>query len=235
VRSRGARRAAGARASAAALLAALALGAWAASAHEQHERPPAPQVGGPRFEPPAPGSYELPAIGRVRDHPVLESSGRSAPLLGLVRGELAFVSFIYRSCGDACPLANAALQSLDRALVARPELGRRVKLVTLSFDPARDTPERMAELAAQLAPRGRWTFATTPGVEQIRPILADFGQDAVALPDAPGAAPGQLGHVLKVFLVDARGAIRNVYSTGFLDPRLMLHDALTLTAEPAGT
>jgi hypothetical protein len=38
-----------------------------------------------------------------------------------------------------------------------------------------------------------------------------------------------------VFLVDARGAIRNVYSTGFLDPRLMLHDALTLTAEPAGT
>jgi hypothetical protein len=39
-----------------------------------------------------------------------------------------------------------------------------------------------------------------------------------------------LGHVLKVFLVDDTRAIRNVYSTGFLDIRLMLNDAETVLA-----
>jgi hypothetical protein len=34
--------------------------------------------------------------------------------------------------------------------------------------------------------------------------------------------------VLKVFLVDARGAVRNVYSSGFLSPELLLVDARTV-------
>jgi protein SCO1/2 len=42
---------------------------------------------------------------------------------------------------------------------------------------------------------------------------------------------GDLRHVLKVFLVDGRGRIRNIYSTGFLDIRILENDAVTLLAE----
>jgi cytochrome oxidase Cu insertion factor (SCO1/SenC/PrrC family) len=88
----------------------------------------------------------------------------------------------------------------------------------VSFDPTRDPPARMAALRASLAPRGRWRFATTGSEAAIAPVLADFGQD------------GAPSHVLKIFLVDADRRIRNIYSTGFLDVRLMLADLETILA-----
>ena len=53
------------------------------------------------------------------------------------------------------------------------------------------------------------------------------------IPEPGGAAPDRLRHVLKLFLVDANGAVRNIYSTGFLDLRLLLNDLETVLASPA--
>ena len=170
----------------------------------------------PRFEPPAPGSYALPPILAVHDRNVLDEQGRETPLLGLARGEAALVSFVFLSCPDACPAATAELARLDRRLAEQPALARRVQLVTVSFDPLHDPPARMAALRASLAPRGRWRFATAASPAAIAPVLADFGQD-----ETPS-------HVLKIFLVDDAGRVRNIYSTGLLDVRLMLADLETL-------
>jgi hypothetical protein len=83
----------------------------------------------------------------------------------------------------------------------------------------------MSVLRRSLAPRARWRFLTAPDQTALRPVLDDFGQDAVR-------ADGQVAsHVLKVFLVDGRRRIRNVYSTGFLDPRILVNDLLTVLAE----
>jgi len=169
-----------------------------------------------RFEAPAPGSYELPPILTVSEHALLDEQGRETKLLGTAPGEAALVSFVYLSCPDACPAATAALARLDALLAERPALARRVQLVTVSFDPANDPPARLAALRASLAPRGRWRFATAVSEAAIAPVLADFGQDA---------SPS---HVLKIFLVDDTGRVRNIYSTGFLDVRLLLVDLETL-------
>jgi cytochrome oxidase Cu insertion factor (SCO1/SenC/PrrC family) len=224
-----------------AALAAVALLAASAPAHEDHAgeapAPPGPATGvaapALAFEPPAPGSYALPPITEVADRSLTGPDGAGAPLLGLAAGEVAFVSFVYLSCPDGCPLATAVLQELDRRLARDPALAARVQLVTVSFDPARDTPEAMARLARGLAPRGRWRFLTARDPAELEPVLADFGQDAVPLAAAAGA-PERLGHVLKVFLVDDAGRVRNVYSSGFLDSRLLENDARTvLAAAPA--
>jgi cytochrome oxidase Cu insertion factor (SCO1/SenC/PrrC family) len=169
-----------------------------------------------RFDAPAPGSYELPPIQRVREHRVLDEAGREAPLLALGAEEAALVSFVFLSCAAACPTATATLARVDAALAERPALAGRVQLVTVSFDPARDPPARLAALRDSLAPRGRWRFATSASEAAIAPVLADFGQDS-------GAA-----HVLKIFLVDGERRVRNIYSTGFLDVRLMLADLETV-------
>jgi cytochrome oxidase Cu insertion factor (SCO1/SenC/PrrC family) len=180
---------------------------------------------GLRFEAPAAGSYELPPIQRVGEHELLDESGTSAPVLHLAPNEVALVSFVYLSCPDSCPTATATLAALDAKLAERPALGRRVKLVTVSFDPARDTPERMAALRRGLSPRGRWLFATAASGNALQPVLDDFGQDAMPLTDA---AAERIAHVLKVFLVDGQGQVRNIYSTGFLDLRLLLADLETV-------
>jgi len=182
------------------------------------------------FELPEAGSYELPVIDRVGEHQLLGPDGREAPLLGLRPGDCALVSFVYLSCTDAsgCPLSLATLQRTDRALATRPELRGRARLVTVSFDPARDGPEQMAGLRHHMSPKGDWRFLTALDVDALTPVLADYGQDAVPLLTADGKQTGLMQHVVKVFLVDGQGGIRNIYSTGTLDHRILLLDVQTL-------
>jgi cytochrome oxidase Cu insertion factor (SCO1/SenC/PrrC family) len=190
----------------------------------------------PLYELPEAGSYELPVIDRVGAHELLDDSGVRAPVLGLEEGECAVVSFVYGGCPDAtgCPLLLATLRRVDRALQQRDDLSGRVQLVSVSFDPARDTPERMKMLRTHMRPQGRWRFLTAENQAQLEPVLADFGQDAVALVSIEdGSDTGLIRHVAKVFLLDPQGGIRNVYSTGFLDDEILLLDIETLLQSEA--
>jgi hypothetical protein len=53
------------------------------------------------------------------------------------------------------------------------------------------------------------------------------------VPASPeGAGTGQaFSHVLKVFLVDAGGWVREIYSTSFLVPKVVVNDVKTLLLE----
>ena len=100
------------------------------------------------YEPPPPGSYTLPVIERVDDHALLDSSGAATSLAALKGNRLAVVAFVYTTCAEAagCPLAEAIMQRLDRRLADDPALAGQVRLLTISFDPERDTPARMATI-----------------------------------------------------------------------------------------
>jgi cytochrome oxidase Cu insertion factor (SCO1/SenC/PrrC family) len=112
-----------------------------------------------------------------------------------------------------------------------PELARHLRLVTLSFDPGHDTPATMARysrVAATREPRSPWEFLTTASDRQLGPILAAYGQLVQRPPGPAAAAPT---HLLRVYLIDRRLRIRNIYGLDFLDPRLLLADVRTLLLE----
>jgi cytochrome oxidase Cu insertion factor (SCO1/SenC/PrrC family) len=188
----------------------------------------------PLYQLPEPGNYELPVIDRVGHHELLSASGERVPLLDLGSGSCAVVSFVYASCPDAggCPLVLASLRRLDRTLASNRDLASRVRVVTVSFDPENDTPERLAILRDHLKPMGEWRFLTAESDREIRPVLDDFGQDALRLVAAEdGKSLGVIRHIAKVFLVDSDLAIRNIYSSGFLDHDILLRDIETLLLE----
>ena len=182
------------------------------------------------YIPPPPGSYRLPVIQRLRDHPLLDAGGRPTTFFDLKEKRLAIVAFIYTACTDAagCPLSQATLLSLDRAIAADPELRTKTTLVTVSFDRERDTPDRLFRLRQSYAPRSDWSFVTSPDDAALGGMLDDFGQPVAKLRLEDGAWSGLYRHVLKVFLVDRENGVRNVYSTGFLDRDLVLSDLRTL-------
>jgi len=184
----------------------------------------------PEYTPPEPGSYTLPVIQRVGDHALLDSSGGATTLFTLKGKRAAIVAFVYTSCAEAtgCPFSTAVLHRLDSELAADAKLASRVSLVTISFDPARDTPERLATIRALHRPKSDWRFATTSGEDELAPLLADFDQPAVKLRFADGRWRGRFRHVLKVFLLDSENRVRNVYSVGFLNAELLLADLRTL-------
>jgi cytochrome oxidase Cu insertion factor (SCO1/SenC/PrrC family) len=122
-------------------------------------------------------------------------------------------------CGDACLMA---LVHAQRLTATWPRAWRRQRHAPGDRELTRSTHARAHGRAAPTAPRGRWL--TAPDTAALAPVLADFGQ-RVERDDAE-----RLSHVLKVFLVDGRGDVRNVYSTGLLDPRLVAADVETLLA-----
>ena len=198
---------------------------------EQLGRPPQQQ-----FTAPPAGSYVLQVIGQAPQGQVLDSDGRAYSLDHFTKGKITLLSFIYTYCTDpiGCPLAFATFHTLRDRLLAIPDQARQVRFVSLSFDPINDTPEAMRRYAGKLADGAsplRWSFLTTSSVDQLRPIIDDLGQSVEVQRDSKGRPSRFYNHMLKIFLFDARGRVREIYSTAFLQPEVMWNDIRTLMLE----
>ena len=113
-------------------------------------------------------------------------------------------------------------------------MARRVRLVSLSFDPVTDDPAAMKRYAGALADPAsplRWHFLTTRSVAELKPLLDELGQDVAVEVDDKGQPTRVLNHMLKLFLIDARGDVREIYALDYLHPQVMLGDIRTLLME----
>jgi cytochrome oxidase Cu insertion factor (SCO1/SenC/PrrC family) len=184
---------------------------------------------------PAPGSYRLPRLFAAPDGEVIASDGKTHRLRALMAGRLSVLSFMYTYCRDAegCPLAWRAMQTVHDELQRGGALASRAQLLSLSFDPTNDTPSQMAMYGGHRAKdeRVRWRFLTTASVPRLLPLLSGFGQDVTVETDAKGQATRTLNHMLKLFLVDAQGQVREVYSVATLAPEAIVNDLHTLRIE----
>lgn len=203
--------------------------------------PPAPAaVPALGFVPPRPGSYQLHRIMAAPDGAVLESDGSAHRLSEFTRGKVTLFSFIYTYCTDAkgCPLAYETLHSLRKSIATDAALQGKVRFVSMSFDPRNDTPHTMrlygdAEMRDQRAVR--WHFLTTRSGRELAPLLDGFGQDVSVADEQPaGQRVPVLSHMLKVYLIDGQGRVREIYSTSFLHPTILLNDIKTLLLETRG-
>lgn len=192
----------------------------------------------PDFIPPAPGTYTLHRIMAAPDGQVLGIDGRAQPLSHYTRGQITLLGFIYTTCTDpqGCPLAYRVFDELKEAITATPSLHGKVRFVTLSFDPARDTPNVMLQYAGSRVleeDQGlHWYFLTTRSARELMPLVNGFGQDVnITFDRSSGRPRRELSHVLKVFLIDRAGNIREIYTSTFLYPRLVLNDIQTLLIE----
>lgn len=186
------------------------------------------------YDPPAPGSYRLPQIKPAADGPVLRLDGKTSNLRECLKDRITVLSFIYTRCADpsACPYATGVLYKVHSISERDPVIAKNLRLVTFSFDPDHDTPRAMADYSMALRrPTGsEWLFLTTANAEDLRPILSAYGQQVDRRKD-PNHELGPYSHLLRVYLIDRQGMIRNVYSSGLLDPRLVLTDVRTLLME----
>ncbi|WEF32726.1 SCO family protein [Pseudoduganella chitinolytica] len=201
-------------------------------AHAMAASPPRQQ-----FVAPAPGSYRLEAIQAAPDGEVLAPDGAAGPLRRYTTGKVTLLSFMYTYCVDpvGCPLAFETFSKLRTRLLAKPAEARRVRFVSLSFDPTNDTPTALRHYAGPLAsPTSalRWHFLTTRNVAALRPIIDGFGQDVAVTLDEQGRPTRLYNHLLKVFLIDGRGRVREIYTTAYLMPDVILNDIRTLLLEP---
>ncbi len=197
------------------------------------EAPAAPVMD---FTPPPAGSYRLERIQTAGDGAVLDAAGKRRRLAEFTRRRVTLLAFMYASCADpnGCPYALSVMHMLKGELDKLPPVRGRVGFVSLSFDPERDTPAMLALYGAQHAAPGNvaWDFLTTRSRRELLPILRDWGQDVgIEVDRATGKAIGTYSHVLKVFLIDRHGKVREIYTTEYLLPAMVLNDIKTLLIE----
>ena len=206
-----------------------------ASGTEDPGKASAPRM---EFVPPPPGSYRLQKIQPVADARFLDSSGLTVSLSALTRGKITLLTFFYTYCVDplGCPFARVTLTGLRDRVAADPALAGRVRFISVSLDPTHDTPEVIASYSKEFTidPQFDWRFLTARSVTDLLPVLDDFGQAVSVEMDANGHATRTLHHMLKMFLIDAHGEVREIYTLSFLQPQVMLNDIQTLAMEPDG-
>ncbi len=190
----------------------------------------------PRFEedfgfhyrPPPPGSYVLHRLRRMPDGWLLDVRGRRVRLSEVVRGRIALMGFAYTRCGDpqGCPLLLDRLFAVHDLGRRDAELPRHLVIVLISLDPAHDRPELLRALEESVDPGGPpWRWLTVARPEALTPLLEAFDQPVMV------TRSGRFYHLLRLYLVDRTGWIREIYGLGFLDPRVLVNDVRTLLLE----
>lgn len=143
-----------------------------------------------------------------------------------LKGKVLLVSFIFTTCNGSCPATTHRMAMVQRELRERGLCKEgRVRLLSITLDPARDTPEVLRNyLRAYDADPTCWTFLTGPR-DTVEKTIADWGMWARP------AANGQLDHPSRIFLVDTQGRIREIYNLDFLKTPWVVEDIELLLKE----
>jgi protein SCO1 len=144
-----------------------------------------------------------------------DANGETYDFRARTEGFVTLLFFGYTSCPDICPVQMANIGAVLRDLPA--ESAARIKVVFVTTDPERDTPERLRQ----------WLGAIHPSFVGLRGPLAEVhaAEAGLLLPQsvtepAHGAASGDtppeyfVGHATPVVVFDADGLARRMYPAG---------------------
>jgi protein SCO1 len=207
-----------------ATLVVYANGAYLADIRKVGEAPlEAPQAGAPENSSPpsAATGVELLRPGQaVPDAAFVDQDGQRRHFADF-GGSPVVLTFIYTRCPlpAFCPLMDRHFAAIQQQLAKEPAL-RRVRLVTISFDPITDTPPVLKAHAMELgADLSRWTFLTGDR-DEIDRFAARFG---VSVSRAPND-PRDITHNLRTAIVEADGTLAKVYTGNDWTPAQVLAD-----------
>lgn len=146
----------------------------------------------------------------VVDFTVEDQTGRTLILSDLGR-KVWVADFIFTHCSGTCPVMTGRMWQLQEALrreLSNEEL-QRVRLVSFSVDPERDTVDRLAEYARTAnADPALWRFVTGEKGEVARVAVEGFKLGSSV---TGGQGSEEIFHSSKFALVDGQGIVRGYY------------------------
>ena len=111
----------------------------------------------------------------VPDIELLDQNGRKIHFYSdLVKGQTVVINFIFTTCTTICPPLGATFARVQKEL--GDKVGRDVRFISISVDPATDTPERLKAWGAKFHAGDGWTLLTgnKPQVDELLRALGAF-------------------------------------------------------------
>jgi protein SCO1 len=148
---------------------------------------------------------------------VLKTPDGSEFRLSKHRGEVVVLSFGYTFCPDVCP---TTLVELSQVRTILGEAAQRLRVLFITLDPERDTPERLGIYARAFDP----TFLGLTGTpEQLFRVREAYGVIANKEVVAGTSAAYLIAHSAFTYVIDPEGRLRLVFPFG-MPIEEMVHD-----------
>jgi protein SCO1/2 len=158
------------------------------------------------------GESELPVYW---DAPAFELVNQEGDTVrkGDLAGHVWIASFIFTNCTDICPVISARLAQVRNALAADGLLGVDVRLVSISVDPARDTPAVLLDYSKRFggSPAAEWAFLTGSPPEAVRALIQEGFKVTALDPMMDHGMPYQIDHSPRILVVDRQGRVRSAH------------------------
>ncbi len=111
----------------------------------------------------------------VPDEELVDQDGHPVRIRELFADHVVAVNFVFTTCTTICSPMSAIFGRLQNGL--GPAMERKVRLVSISLDPATDTPEKLREYADRFDRRAGWTFLTG-SPDRVARVLRGLGGQA---------------------------------------------------------
>ena len=165
----------------------------------------------------------LQRLWQVPDFKFTERSGQTIQR-GDLAGKVWVVDFFYTTCPGPCPMLSSRLSAIQEKLGDRAD----VRLVSISLDPEKDTPDVLKQYAERFKAGPNWLFLT--GEKATTHALVKTGFKLAVAEERNNPEP--ITHSTKLVLIDREGWVRGVYEVvGQDQSEQLLQDIDRLLAE----
>jgi protein SCO1/2 len=176
-------------------------------------------------------SYHVPAPGdAVPDFKLRNQDGRPIHL-GQFKGKVLVVTFIYTRCPspEFCPRVTRNFATLEKMMAANPALYAGSHLLSVSFDPEHDTPDRLrAYGATYMGNNAKNAFAHWEFAVPEKPVLTEMAK-FFDLGMTVGADT-MITHTLSTTLIGPDGKVVRFYPGNEWTPEQVMADMKQVVA-----
>jgi protein SCO1/2 len=160
--------------------------------------------------------YHVPSPGtQIPDFRMVNQSGKTIHL-GQFRGQVLLLTFIYTRCplADYCPRMSSNFAEIEKGLAADKSIYNRTHLLSVSFDPAYDTPSVLRTYGGAHTGKftdedfAHWDFAA-PSLNDLAKVEEWFNVGVTG----SSADPSSIEHSLSTVLIGRDGKVIEWYPT----------------------
>jgi protein SCO1/2 len=163
----------------------------------------------------------------VPDYRLINQDGKAIRIHDY-KGKALLLTFIYTRCQDPnqCTLMSSNFAAIDQELQKQPELYSKTHLLSISFDPAYDTPTVLRSYGAAYTGKysdenfAHWEFATG-SADEVKGIAQFFGMRYYTNSDT---GKEQVIHSLRTALIGPDGKMIKIYRSNEWKPEDVMKD-----------
>ncbi|ACO03102.1 MAG TPA: SCO family protein [Persephonella sp.] len=168
--------------------------------------------------------YGLPYLQKIKDFTLTDHNGKKVKLSDF-KDKIVLVFFGYTFCPDVCP---ATMLRIKETLDNLGDYKKYVKVLFISVDPERDTPEKLKEYVKFYDKDGT-IIGLTGKPEEIKKVAKSFRAfyEKVPVKDNPDVEY-LMDHTAFIYLLDNRGILKLIYTPRKDNPKRIAEDIIQM-------